>query len=325
MKQRNRRQFLSGVATAATISWISQSTQAAPDVKKTTYTYKTVNSLPIQLDVYRTEDSVARPLAVWIHGGALIMGHREGVSTRVKKDLLEAGYAVASIDYRLAPETKLKDIISDVEDAFGWLHANAQQLHIIPEQTAVLGGSAGGYLTLTSGFRAKPRPQVLVSFWGYGDLIGDWYSTPSPHARHHHSKLSAAEAYQQVDGKPISDARQRAGDGDAFYQFCRQQGRWPYEVSGVDPAEDSQYFAPYMPLLNVDPDYPPTLMIHGTTDTDVPYEQSVLMQATFRKNHVPHRLITIEGGEHGLGGGDPAEIDAAYAAVIPFINQHLQS
>ena len=251
------------------------------------------------------------------------MGHREGIPSRVKNDLLTAGYAFASIDYRLAPETKLKSIISDLEDAFSWLQRNAAKLNVAPGKTAVLGGSAGGYLTLTSGFRAKPRPQALVSFWGYGDLIGDWYSTPSKHARHHRSKLSAAKAYQQVKGPPISDSRHRPGDGGAFYQFCRQQGRWPYEVSGVDPAKNPDYFKAFMPLAHITKDYPPTLMIHGTSDTDVPYEQSALMRDAFQQQNVKHRLITIEDGEHGLSGGDRDAIEDAYAAVVPFLNKHV--
>ena len=51
---------------------------------------------------------------------------------------------------------------------------------------AVSGGSAGGYLTLVTGYRVKPWPKALVAFWGYGDLVGPWYSEPSPHPRHHH-------------------------------------------------------------------------------------------------------------------------------------------
>ena len=290
-----------------------------------TYTYKSVGNLQIKADVHRADDDVRRPVVVWIHGGALIMGHRAGINGRVKKLMLDAGYAIVSIDYRLAPESKLPAIIEDVEDAFAWVRQRGPELfNIDPRRIAVIGGSAGGYLTLTSGFRVHPRPQVLVSFFGYGDLVGDWYSQPSKHARHHTVKLTEDEAYKQVSGPPISDSRNRPGKGGAFYQFCRQHGSWPQAVSGWNPHTETEKFYPFMAVKNVDNDFPPTMLIHGTEDTDVPYQQSVMMADQFKKHGVQHELVTIAGGEHGLGGGDPQRIAAAYAAVLKFVDRHLK-
>jgi len=82
-------------------------------------------------------------------------------------------------------------------------------------------------------------------------------------------------------------------------------------------------FAPYMPLLNVTPTYPPTLLIHGTADTDVPYNQSLLMAAALKKAGVSHHLHTINKGEHGLDGGDPTQIRAAFDAIVPFLRSHI--
>lgn len=147
----------------------------------TTHTYKAVDGLAIRADVHLARDDRVRPIAVWIHGGALIMGRRQGVPQPLMDRLIEAGFAVVSIDYRLAPETKLAAIIEDVEDAFAWIRGQGPDLfRADPDRIAVLGSSAGGYLALTTGHRVDPRPQALVSFWGYGDLIGPWYSTPSP-------------------------------------------------------------------------------------------------------------------------------------------------
>jgi len=238
--------------------------------------------------------------------------------------MLAAGYAVVSIDYRLAPETKLPAIISDVEDAFTWLHnEGSKRFHLDTSNVAVMGGSAGGYLTLVSGFRVKPRPAVLVPFWGYGDLVGDWAARPSPHERHRRSKLTRAEAYKQVSGPPISDSRDRKGNGGAFYQYCRREGIWPNEISGWDARREPKKFIPYTPVRNVTADYPPTLMVHGTKDTDVPYQQSVMMADQFRKHGVEHQLVSIPGGEHGLAGGDPKLIDAAYKSALAFVNRHM--
>ena len=303
------------------------------EVRKVTHVYKKAGDLEIKADVYREQDANKRPVVVWVHGGALIMGHRESVPGWLKDACRESGYVLVSIDFRLAtvwleermaPETQLPEIIADLEDSFRWIRDKGPALfHADPDRVAVVGGSAGGYLTLTAGYRAKPRPTALVSLWGYGDLVGAWYSQPSPHPRHHQSKLTREEAFRQVSGPPISDARDRKGDGGAFYQFCRQQGLWPKAVSGWDPHQESDKFAPYMPLKNVSPDYPPTLLIHGDKDTDVPHEQSVLMAAALKKHGVEHRLLSIAGAEHGLAGAEKQTIDEANRAAVEFLRRQL--
>ena len=290
-----------------------------------TYTYKTAGDLAIKADVYRSNSNATQPAVVWIHGGALILGSRSDVSSRVKKHVLDRGYVLISVDYRLAPETPLSEIILDLEDAFRWIRRDGPRLfNIDPARIAVVGGSAGGYLTLTAGFRVRPRPTVLLSLWGYGDLIGDWYSTPSPHPRHHQSKLTRDEANRQVSGPPISDARDRKGDGGAFYQYCRQTGTWPQAVSGWDPHKEPQRFYPYMPVKNVTADFPPVALIHGTDDTDVPFEQSTMMAEQFQQQGVPHILMSVPDGEHGLGGGHANVIDSAYEKAFAFVEDHLR-
>jgi acetyl esterase/lipase len=300
---------------------------AGAEVSKMTHTFKKVGDLDIKADVYQPEAAKGdgkRPVVVWIHGGALINGHRESVPKWLLEGSLAQGWNVVSIDYRLAPETQLFHIIADLEDAFRWIHDKGPALfQADPARIAAVGGSAGGYMALTSGFRANPRPVAVVSLWGYGDLVGPWYSEPSPHARHQTSKLSRDEAYKQVSGQPVSDSRDRKGDGGAFYQYCRQTGTWPQAVSGWDPHKEPEKFHPFMALKNVTAEYPPTLLIHGDQDTDVPYAQSTLMADEFKQQGVEHNLITLKGAEHGLAGGDKAEIDEAYAAAIDFLKQHL--
>ena len=288
-----------------------------------TYTYKQAGDVAIKADVYPAAGE-KRPVVVWIHGGALIMGNREGIPGWLTEACRKNEYVLVSIDYRLAPETQLPLIIEDVEDACRWIREKGPELfHGDPNRIAVVGGSAGGYLTLASGFRVKPRPQALVSLWGYGGLVGPWYSEPSPHARHHSSKLSREEAFKQVSGKPISDSRDRKGDGGAFYQYCRQNGAWPKAVSGWDPKQEPEKFFPFMAVKNVTPDYPATFLIHGDKDTDVPYEESEMMAAEFAKNKVEHRLVRVEGGEHGLSGVDPKVIQQAYSQAAMFLQKHL--
>jgi acetyl esterase/lipase len=295
------------------------------EIRKATHVYKSAGGVSIRADVYRAADDAVRPVVVWIHGGALIMGHREGVSEPVKRWALAAGHVLVSIDYRLAPETQLPAIIGDVEDAFAWIRADGPRLfRADASRIAVSGGSAGGYLTLVTGYRVKPRPVALLSLWGYGDLVGDWYSTPSPHARHRTSSMSREEAYLQVSGPPVSDARERKGDGGGFYQYCRRTGTWPAAVSGWDPRREAAKFAPFMPVKNVTREYPPTFLIHGTADTDVPHEQSVMMAAELKKHGVRHELVSVAGAEHGLPDGDKAAVAEAYRKGFAFVGEFLR-
>jgi len=289
-----------------------------------TYTFKKVGDLEIKADVHRANDTLIRPAVVWIHGGALINNHRESDGSRVKKMMLDAGYAIISIDYRLAHESKLPAIIEDLEDAFTWIREKGPELFLIDtSKIAVMGGSAGGYLTLTSGFRCKPSPTVLVAFYGYGDLIGEWVSSPSIHSRHNKIKITKEEAFQQVSGPPIADSRFRKGNVGHFYQYCRQNGFWPELVSGWDPHSEAKKFFPYMPVQNVSKYYPPTMLIHGTEDSDVPYEQSLMMVKQLEKYNIAHQLITIPGAEHGLRDGDLKLIDSAYESALKFVNRYM--
>ena len=108
---------------------------------KRTYTYKVVGGNEILADVYPA-GARPSPVIVWIHGGALMMGHRGDLSHRHADEYLQAGYTVVSIDYRLAPETKLPAIIADLQDAFRWVHAEgAARFGADPARIGVVGGS----------------------------------------------------------------------------------------------------------------------------------------------------------------------------------------
>ena len=65
-------------------------------------------------------------------------------------------------------------------------------------------------------------------------------------------------------------------------------------------------------------------MIHGTIDTDVPYEKSADMAAELTRLKVRHELIPVPNAGHGLSGGDPQLIEAAHARALTFIREHLK-
>ena len=186
-----------------------------------------------------------------------------------------------------------------------------------------MGGSAGGYLTLMLGFCVEPRPSALVAFYGYGDIVGPWYSRPDPYYCRQ-PLVSQEEAHRAVGQRVISECRgQEAEERGRFYLYCRQQGIWPREVSGHDPESEPDFFHQYCPVRNVDRGYPPTLLLHGDRDTDVPYEQSVLMADALSRAGVAHELVTIPDGDHGFDASRDRPAAGALARVLAFLRARL--
>jgi acetyl esterase/lipase len=294
-----------------------------------THTYKTAGDVKIQADVHRADDERVRPVVVWFHGGALIVGSRSSVPRNLLELCKGEGYALVSFDYRLAPEVKLPDILDDVKDAFAWLRESCAQeprLHLDTDRVVVTGGSAGGYLTLLSGVHVRPRPRGLVAYWGYGDVDGDWYTKPSEFYRKQ-PLVSREEAAKAVGGKVLAGTEPNTPEQKArgrHYLYLRQNGLWTKEVTGFDPEKDRRKLDPYCPVRNVTPDYPPTLLLHGTKDDDVPYEQSAAMAKELAKHKVAHELVTVMDAGHGLAGGDRKLNDAAHEKALAFIRKQLK-
>jgi acetyl esterase/lipase len=299
---------------------------ADPPLPMTTYNFKTVGDIKIQADVYRADDKAVRPVLVWIHGGALITGNRKSVPKNLLDLARVEGYAVVSLDYRLAPEVKLPEIVADVQDAFRWLRGDgAKTCRLDADRVVATGGSAGGYLTLMTGVAVTPRPKALVAYWGYGDVDGEWYTTPSEFYRKTVPLIDKADAYKGVGGKAITGSE----DGidlkarGRFYHYLRQNGQWTKEVTGFDSATDRGKLDRYCPVRNVSPEHPPTLLVHGTEDTDVPYQLSANMAKELTRHKVPHELVTVTGAGHGLSGGDPKIVADAHAKALAFIRTHI--
>jgi acetyl esterase/lipase len=292
-----------------------------------TYTYKRVGTHEIRADVHCPDACVAAPVVLWLHGGGLIFGSRKDLGSFWSAHLeryLSLGFVVVAIDYRLAPETKLDAIVEDVQDAYRWVHdAGPQLFGIDAGRIAFVGHSAGGYLTLTAGWMLRPRPAVLVSFYGYADVTRPWYTRPSLHyAREPAVPREAAAA--AVGRAPISEPPAQNTRAQ-FYLHCRQLGLWPSEVTGRHPSREPEWFDRFCPIRNVDRDYPPTLLVHGDSDTDVPCDESIRMAEALASRKVPHELIVIPGGQHAfdvLQRDDPAVVAALDRATV-FLSEHL--
>jgi len=294
----------------------------------TTYTYNTTGACELKADVYQISDDNIHPVILWIHGGALIFGSRLWLKSEQCNFYLQAGYTVISIDYRLAPETPLSEIIRDLQDAWAWIRLRGPKLfNIDPERMAVIGHSAGGYLTLMAGICLEPQPKALISFYGYGDISGDWYSAPDPF--YLKGRLISREEAFSV----ISDSVVCSTPGDQwkprmnlFYIYCRQQGLWPLLVSGHDPQKEPGWFLKYEPLSQVTAEYPPTLLLHGRADTDVPFEQSEKMFKALNQAAVPCQLIEQNEWGHVFDGAglNNQAVGMAFDQVRLFLDKYVK-
>ena len=294
------------------------------------HAYKSVDDHEIKLDIYpASKDSEGlRPAIMFIHGGALIMGARTNLLPSHVEVFNDNGIDFVSIDYRLAPETPLPEIVSDVEDAWSWLQANAASMGIDSNRIAVMGHSAGGYLALTAGFRLEPKPSAVVSIAGYGDLLHDAFVTPSQEHLSIREPINEEEAWKLVGEQTISES----GPGDSmqwftgrglFYLSRRQQGDWLSTVSSHDQ-EDQDWFRPYMPILNITPNYPPTMLLHGEPDTDVPITQSEMMQQRLVQHGVAHEFLRDPDWHHAFlyVPTDPS-VGEAFGEIVRFVESHL--
>ncbi|MGP4105884.1 alpha/beta hydrolase [Virgibacillus sp. L01] len=278
----------------------------------TTYTYKQLNNLEIKAELFPTTQEAA-PLILYIHGGGLIWGTQNDINKEQVELFNDNGYHVLSIAYRLAPETKIPKIINDIQDSLVWVKEELpQHLDFDHNKVIVMGNSAGGYLALMSG-TFENRPDAIISFYGYGNILGDWYSTPSDYFNKM-PKVNESLAKQLIQKTETAEAPITARY--AIYLYCRQQGVWPEYVTNPSTTDLTQY----CPVNLVDQEYPPTLLLHGDADEDVPLEESVNMQKALDEHQVKNKLITIPNGKHQFDENmsDPA-VKAAFDNVLQFL------
>jgi acetyl esterase/lipase len=106
----------------------------------------------LTMDYYPGAREGPHPAAIIIHGGGYTGGTSQNGSEAYCADFLApAGYAVFSINYRLAPEFPLSAMVADVQRSVRFIRYNASRWNIDARRIALVGGSAGGYLSNMAG------------------------------------------------------------------------------------------------------------------------------------------------------------------------------
>jgi len=132
---------------------------------------------------------------------------------------------------------------------------------------------------------------------------------------------------QNYFGKPpITTIVGREKERAHIRQYLRRTGAWPEGVCGTDPNKNSALFTSLCPLYNLSPDFPPTLLVHGEEDTNVPFEQSAQLAEELARQGVSHKLVAIPRGVHGFEmkmKADP-KVTAAFDEILGFLKKYLR-
>ncbi len=235
------------------------------------------------LDLYAPKKAKEVPLIVWIHGGAFLFGSKEGFPVEpVPLHFLLEGYAVASINYRLSSEAVFPAQLEDCKAAVRWLRAQSDEFGIDPNRIGVWGASAGGNLAALVGTTGEvpdfevgenlgfsSRVQAVCDFFGPTDFL-QMDANRLPDGQIHNAPDSPES---KLVGGPIQD--------------------YPDKVRRVNP------------ITYVTKSAPPFLIVHGTLDRLVPFNQSELLVAALEAAGAPVNFHPVEGGGHGeyLGAG----------------------
>ena len=174
-------------------------------------------NVAMKMDILKPQSKTPLPAIVYVTGGGFINANKDN-GIQLRMHLAEAGYVVASIEYRVAPTAVFPQPLEDVKASIRYLRANANKFNIDPDRIGIVGGSAGGYLTamagVTSGTTTFDKGENLdqsssvkaaVDLYGLSDLtrIGDDYSDAVKEA---HKSAGATESLW-VNGSPVFGGR----------------------------------------------------------------------------------------------------------------------
>lgn len=225
----------------------------------------TKQTLPLPAEGWRKEatlwrDAAAAPRAavLYLHGGALLYGCRDDLPALHLERLTQAGFAVLTLDYPLAPSATAAEILRDVHDSILRFLDMRRSLFGAELPYFLFGRSAGAYLCLLQlPDLPSPPPAGLVSYYGYGLLCPGWYDSPSSFYR---SYPEMPEAVLHIPSRE-KHASAELSTHFAAYVLLRQRGAWGAFL-GADAPRLAGCAAPC-----------PLFFAHAQGDPDVPFAE----------------------------------------------------
>ena len=293
------------------------------------------------------------PLLVWVHGGAWRFGTNQALRDTVLRTpsgeqpntqalmrtaFQQAGWAVASINYRYSHQALFPGALHDVKEAVRFFRANAAEFGIDPQRIAVAGGSAGGHLSMLvahtgdsavensaaenhastpehneyfEGRAASAYPThssqvaAAASFYGVSDLRTIFTDRPLAGYALDHPEDDGAEWRLLGSTYPVpadaytidTSAGERAVSGVCIE---RAQKNWEraHPIDAVRPQKRVNKIESAC-APGVSGGATPLMLVHGISDSCVPYQQSVRVYQALRTRQVPTDLVLVPDAEHG--------------------------
>ncbi|MCM8542271.1 MAG: alpha/beta hydrolase [Lentisphaeraceae bacterium] len=223
----------------------------------------------LQLDLYLPKNSSEKvPVVMWVHGGGWLKGSR----TKAKGLwLVEHGFAIASISYRLTTEAIWPAQINDCRSAVRFLRSNADKYGLNGNKIAAWGGSAGGHLVTVLGTQDAPKDekvsskvQAVLDWYGPSDLLT---MPPNTVSEKRTAEMVAKSNGAKLLGAPVPSVPDLAKEASGFW--------------------------------NVSKDDPPFLIMHGDKDPGVPVDQSIRLHNKQKEVGAATELFIVKGAGHG--------------------------
>ena len=235
--------------------------------------YATVGGLDLRLDIYTPQKAQKSPLIVWVHGGAWRAGSKNKVPVA---QLVDHGFAIASVDYRLSPVAKFPAQIHDIKAAIRFLRANAGTYDFDPERFVIAGSSAGGHLA------------ALV---GVSNGVTELEGTVGDHVSPSSDVQSIVVFYGAANLQTILSQSTPHGLSVRVPALELLLGGQPLDVPELAKLAS--------PVAHIDASDPPLLLIHGDQDPQMPINQAHELHGKYKQLRLPVEFEVVHGGAHG--------------------------
>jgi len=265
--------------------------------------YARVGDRELLLDLYLPPKGPAQlPVIVWVHGGGWRSGSK-GSAGRARP-MLNRGYAVVDVGYRLSGEAIFPAQVEDCKAAVRWVRANAAKYSLDPDRIGAWGSSAGGHLVAFLGTAGDVREfdtEANDEYSSWVQAVCDWFGPTD---------------FLQMDKHSLEGSRLIHDAPDS-----------PESLLVGGPIQNEPYRAiagKANPITYVTKDDPPFLIMHGDKDMSVPLHQSELLYKALKKAGVESTLYVVKGGGHGLRGGQESS-EKLFEIVADFFDKNLKT